>query len=263
MAKLPTSQERSRAELSVPIVALRPSMVTVSPARCWWIQQHDSYTYLMSAAGPLSVYHPNQVFTGCGWDAQSASLLFKHEVPRTILLLGLGGGTAARQCRHLFPQARITAIEANPMIIEAARSHFHLDRLDLQVICDRAEDYLKHARQTFDAIIDDAWPVSPDESRSAWIDLDWVRRVLPRLRVRGVVAINTYARHHFARDYLRLLAHLRSCFPVVREVALPNRITTVLVAGSALQNGKQVRAVIPSTPADCHHALSALSYQTR
>ncbi len=263
MAQLPTSQERSCAKLPKSGAKLHAGTVSHRRAIRWWIQHYKGFTYLMSAAGPLSVYHPNHIFTGCGWDAQSASLLFKQEAPRTILLLGLGGATAARQYRHLFPQARITAIEADSTIIAAARSHFDLDSLDLEVICDRAEAYLERSRRSFDAIIDDAWPVSPNEPRAARDDPDWGRRVLARLQGRGVLSVNVYARHQCARDHARLLNRLRRLFPAVREVGLPGRLTTVLVAGSTLSDGRRARAGIPSTPADCRHALSALTYRTR
>jgi predicted O-methyltransferase YrrM len=236
---------------------------TCDSRHAWWVHRQRRTTYLMSAVGVLSQYQPDRVFTSCGWDAQSASLLFKPMAPTSILLLGMGGGTAARQCRHLFPSARITAIESDRSIVAVARRHFDIDRLGLEVICCRAEDFLTRSRQVFDAIIDDAWPVSPGQRRAALDAEDWGRRVLSRLHRDGVLAVNLYSREQCATDHARLVVRLSELFSVVREVGLPGRLTTVLVAGSALHDGRGARAAIPAAAMqEARHALSALSYRT-
>ncbi len=51
-------------------------------------------------------------------------LLF-NAAPKSILLIGLGGGSLVKYCHHTLPQADITAIEINPHVI-ALRERFQL-----------------------------------------------------------------------------------------------------------------------------------------
>jgi len=54
-----------------------------------------------------------------------AALLFM-DAPGKILMLGLGGASHARFVLHHYPEARISAWEAHPQVIELARCYFHL-----------------------------------------------------------------------------------------------------------------------------------------
>ena len=51
-------------------------------------------------------------------------LLF-NAAPKSILLIGLGGGSLVKYCHHTLPQADITAVEMNPHVI-ALRERFQL-----------------------------------------------------------------------------------------------------------------------------------------
>lgn len=55
-----------------------------------------------------------------------AALLFVDD-PRSVLMLGLGGGSQARFLRHHFPDADITAWEQDEAVVAMARRHFALD----------------------------------------------------------------------------------------------------------------------------------------
>ena len=48
--------------------------------------------------------------------------------PRSILMVGLGGGSLAKYCHRHLPQADITVVEINPHVI-ALRERFHHGRL--------------------------------------------------------------------------------------------------------------------------------------
>ena len=41
----------------------------------------------------------------------ASALLGKHDPPRSVLMLGLAGGTAFRILRHLLPDCRLTATQ--------------------------------------------------------------------------------------------------------------------------------------------------------
>jgi spermidine synthase len=61
-----------------------------------------------------------------------AFLLFNAE-PREVLMIGLGGGSLAKFVYHHLPQARTTAIEVNPQVVEIARQYFLLPQNDARL----------------------------------------------------------------------------------------------------------------------------------
>ena len=68
-----------------------------------------------------SWYEPGQQVTGSVWDALAAPLLLLPKPRRNrVLILGLGGGSAARVVRALAPKARITGVEIDPVCRSAA-----------------------------------------------------------------------------------------------------------------------------------------------
>src|SRR3990170_8061841 len=63
-----------------------------------------------------------------------ASLYVKPD-PRSVLIIGLGGGTIPRALHAVVPQARIDVVEIDPAVVKVARSYFDLgDSSQLNVI---------------------------------------------------------------------------------------------------------------------------------
>jgi spermidine synthase len=96
--------------------------------------------------------------TGSVWDALAAPLL---AVPaarrRSALILGLGGGSVARLVRAIAPAAHVVGVELDPGVIAAARSHFDLDALGVEWICDDARAVLARERRRFDFVVEDVF----------------------------------------------------------------------------------------------------------
>jgi spermidine synthase len=60
-----------------------------------------------------------------------------------ILILGLGGGTAAQIASEFWPTAQITGVEIDPVIIRLAKKHFQIDQIpNLKIIQANAITYL-------------------------------------------------------------------------------------------------------------------------
>ena len=77
-----------------------------------------------------SCYEPGRVTTGSVWDALAAGLAaLPSRRRRSVLLLGLGGGSAARVVRALAPRAQIVGVEIDPSVVRLARHWFDLDEL--------------------------------------------------------------------------------------------------------------------------------------
>ena len=66
------------------------------------------------------------------WDLELAytrammGFLMFDSMPQDVLMIGLGGGSLAKFIRKQRPQTRITAVEIDPRVIAAARTHFEL-----------------------------------------------------------------------------------------------------------------------------------------
>ncbi len=90
------------------------------------------------------------------WDALAAPLLaLSASRRRSALILGLGGGSVARLLRAIAPGAHLVGVEFDPDVILAARRHFDLDALGVEVICDDARAVLAREERRFDLVIDD------------------------------------------------------------------------------------------------------------
>lgn len=84
-------------------------------------------------------------------------LLFVHE-PRSILMLGLGGGSLAKYCHRHLPLSRITVVEIDPHVL-AFREQFLVPPDDARfcVVLGDAAEYLEALRESPDVIIMDAF----------------------------------------------------------------------------------------------------------
>lgn len=105
-----------------------------------------------------SSYRPGSVVTGSVWDAIAAPVLLLPEARvRSVLLLGLGGGSVARVVRALCPRARIVGVELDPEVVQVARRAFDLDSLGVEVVIADALDVLRAAVERHDVVIDDVF----------------------------------------------------------------------------------------------------------
>jgi spermidine synthase len=87
------------------------------------------------------------------------ALLFVPE-PRRIGMIGLGGGSLVRYCRHHLPDARISVAEISPEVI-ALRERFHIPPDDdrLEVTCTDGADWLTQLGDTFDLLLVDGFDI--------------------------------------------------------------------------------------------------------
>ena len=138
-----------------------------------------------------SQYNPGHLFSGAVWDLLTLPILFNAGSPRSVLLLGLGGGTAIHQINRLVAPDRVTAIELDPVHIDVARHIFGVNAPNVSLIHADAVRWLAHNRGKHDVIIDDLFVDTPDEPQRAQpVDAKWLRRLAARTRPHGVVIQN-------------------------------------------------------------------------
>jgi spermidine synthase len=103
-----------------------------------------------------SWWTPGSAATGGVWDALAAPVLALAPARRrSLLVLGLGGGSVARVLRALAPQARIIGVERDPAVLSAARRRLGLAALRVEVVQADARDYLAGLQGRFDLIVED------------------------------------------------------------------------------------------------------------
>lgn len=83
--------------------------------------------------------------------------VFKQDI-RTVLFLGLGGGSAQKKFHADYPDLDIDIVEIDPVVVEVAQQYFHFSSGSrLHVIVDDARTYLANTDKRYDLIIHDAY----------------------------------------------------------------------------------------------------------
>ncbi len=79
--------------------------------------------------------------------------------PKSILLLGLGGGALVHYFRYYYPDSHLTVVEINATVIDAAIKHFFVPNKseNITVINKAAENYLSETNEKFDLILMDVF----------------------------------------------------------------------------------------------------------
>jgi len=184
-------------------------------------------------------WHQKRFLTGLAWDNLAAGALLRPAgPPRSILMLGLAGGTSFRVLRHLLPEVELTAIDIDQGIVELARSHMDLDANRIEIHYADAYEWLKKNKRRFDVVIDDIYLAGKtDVFRPHY----WSREHLSILRRAvapgGLLTANLVIGkgHRTMQSHSRSV--LKSAFPVVRSVTTPLSLNETLVAGEDVLSG--------------------------
>lgn len=191
-----------------------------------------------------SLYRPGSAATGSVWDAIAAPLLaLPPRRRRSVLLLGLGGGSAARIVRALAPDARIVGVELDGEVVEVARRHFDLDELDLEVVVDDALRVLEREQRRFDVVLEDVFVGRGDDVHKP----DWMLRpghdlARARLARGGLLVSNTIDEAH------RVAGWMREHFSSLVCVEVDGYDNRILVAGQGTLDARALRRAVASDP---------------
>lgn len=226
------------------------------------IQKSGKAVMIMAPEGAFSYFHPDSLFTGFGWDAETASLLLLKRPVKSVLILGFGGGTVARQCRALFPRAEIVGVEISAQVLKMAYQHFGLSSLKVTTVNMSGEAFLRTTRRRFDAVIDDMWPPEPGSPKPLLVEPNWVSLINSRLKAGGMYAANLYNREESSFEVATAVRRLKTDFNCVREVSPGHRVTTIIAAGDDLHTSKEARAKLRQLAPALAHGLKHVSFRT-
>jgi spermidine synthase len=204
-----------------------------------------------------SWYRPGSSLTASVWDALATPLLLLPPTRRrAVLVLGLGGGSAARVVRALAPRARIVGVEYSAQVLQAARRCFDLDELDVEVVRSDARRYLDRTRRRFDLVIEDVFVGSARSVRKPdWLPDPGLTRAARCLHPGGVLVSNSIDE---TRDVARAM---RSLFPSTLRIDVEGYDNRVVVGGPRPVTARALRTAVAGHRV-LSESLSLFSFRT-
>ncbi len=108
-----------------------------------------------------SIYNPNRLLTEGPWDYFMLGPYFNRdqrpEDVDSLLLIGLAGGTTARQFTNVYGPIPIDGVEIDPRIVEVGREYFDMNGANLNVFVEDGRYFLKRTERKYDVIGVDAY----------------------------------------------------------------------------------------------------------
>lgn len=200
-----------------------------------------------------SVYDPDALLTGGPWDYFMAAPLLVADPdaapPADALLIGLAGGTVARQLTAAYGPIPIVGVEIDPEIIKVARDYFALDELpNVEVVAADGRYALKTSDRLFDLIGVDAYrqPYIPFQLTSR----EFFQEVSDRLRPQGVAVVNAGRTATDFRLVDTLAGTLRDVFPYVVAIDVDRYANTILVASNTPLSAEALTQNLAALPSD-------------
>ncbi len=188
--------------------------------------------------GVQSIYMKEQGLTGMYYDyAMAAPLMVEGKAPRDcrVLILGMGTGTYATQCRKYYGDMEIEGVEIDEKITALSREYFHLPE-DVPVTTYDGRAFLNAVEEKYDVIMVDAYQdiTIPFQMSS----VEFFTLVKEHLAENGVMVVNMSMRGREEGNINQYLADTIS--------SVFSQVYTVDVAGStnrelfASDNGKML-----------------------
>jgi spermidine synthase len=187
-------------------------------------------------------WHRDHFLTGLAWDNIAAGVLSHPGRPKSLLMLGLGGGTSLRTLRHLLPDLEITAVELDGEMIRLAREFMHLDDIGANVITGDAYAWLVKNRRKFDVIFDDVYGVTSEDVVRPGIYTPQLLAALRRsLAKDGVFAANLVIGKGHRNMQSAFRKFLAAEFDEVRSITTEASLNETLAGGASLKPWRELR----------------------
>ncbi|MBZ0302290.1 MAG: fused MFS/spermidine synthase, partial [Anaerolineae bacterium] len=194
------------------------------------------YLYLNEGQGIHSQWHPDIYSYRRTWSFFLTAPYF-NEAPfspdqvDSLAIIGLAGGTIARQYTHVYGSIAIDGIEIDPEIIRVGEQFFGLDPLHMPNLTTYAEDgryFLNRLDKRYSVIAVDAYrpPYIPWHLTT----VEFFEKVRQRLTADGVVAVNVGRTDTDRRLVDAITGTLLRVFPSVHAMDVPLSFNTILVA---------------------------------
>lgn len=180
-----------------------------------------------------SIYNPNQLLTGGPWDYFMMGPFFNQNQQitdvRSLCLIGLAGGTTARQFTQVYgPNVQIDGVEIDPEIVKIGREYFNMTEPNLNVIVQDGRYFLRTTQKRYDVIGVDAYrqPYIPFQLTTK----EFFQESYDHLNSGGVMVLNA---GRYGTDYRLVNAiatTMRAVFPNVYLIDVGRFSNTMIIA---------------------------------
>jgi spermidine synthase len=191
------------------------------------------YLMLNEGQGVHSIYDPATLATNGTWDVMAIAPFFNdppygpEQVTRACVI-GLAGGTVARQMTAAYGPIPIDGVEIDPAIVEMGQRYFAMDLPNLTIHTTDGRFFLSQTAHRYDLIVVDAYrlPYIPFQLSTR----EFFALVRSRLTEQGVVAVNVGRTESDYRMVEAIAATMGGHFAAVHAVDLPETFNSVLIA---------------------------------
>lgn len=191
------------------------------------------YLMLNEGQGIHSVYNPDQYATHGTWDYFLIAPFFNpapvdmSEVER-VGIIGLAGGTIAKQYTNVFGPIPIDGWEIDPDIITVGQTYFDMVEPNLNAIVADGRWGLAHSHNMYSVIAVDAYrlPYIPWHLTTQ----EFFQEVKDHLQSDGVLVINVGRTPDDRRLIDAMVSTIGSVFPSVHVVDVPMTFNTIVYA---------------------------------
>ncbi len=218
------------------------------------VQQPDGTRELVLNEGQAihSIYRPDQVLTGWYWDYFLAAPYFNagpatSQVHR-VGIIGLAGGTIAREFTAAYGPVPIDGVEIDPAIVAVGRKYFGMTEPNLHVFVADGRPFIRTTNATYDVIAIDAFqqPYIPFQLTT----VEFFQELRAHLSPHGVICLNA---GHTRTDFRLIQAFvntLHQVFPSVYTFNVPNTFNTEIMATVQPTSLSTFQANMSAIPAD-------------
>ncbi len=93
------------------------------------------------------------------WKQTLKKIRRKRQNIKDILILGLGGGTVAKLVKKYWPEAKITGVDIDPIMVEFGKKYLGLDKVDIEIKIVDVYDFMSNIskQKSFDLVIVDLY----------------------------------------------------------------------------------------------------------
>jgi len=185
-----------------------------------------------------SLHRTGRSVTGTVWWALAAPVvLLRPRRPARVLVLGLGGGSVVRALRALAPDAAIVGIERDRDVLRAARRHFGLDQLGVELRAVDAREYLDTETRRFDLVIEDLFVGTVRSVRKPdWLVPAGYAAIRRRLRPGGLISTNSI------HESLRVIRTMTTTGGSVVSLDVRGHWNRILLWGRVLPPARELRS---------------------
>ncbi len=136
--------------------------------------------------------------------------------PKNCLILGLGGGTIAKFSRKNWPDAKITGVELDPLMVKMGEKYLGLMNANVETHIEDAYKLLARSKAQFDLVLVDIY-----EGRSVpekFTTETFAKIIKKTLSDKGVVVFNRLYGGQNTSKAEKFLKILKKVFPEVNEL---------------------------------------------